>query len=101
MGLSRSESFFVAVQTELDGERAATLGRTARNLELALARCAYLNIALEGEDRPERREVLTNAYRDAREASERWRWTLCVQREAIGLHEHSWVDRIYPAPALR
>jgi hypothetical protein len=24
-----------------------------------------------------------------------------VQREAIGLSDHAWVDRVYPPPALR
>ena len=101
MRASRSETHFGAVQTELNGERAAALGRTARGLEAALARCAYLGSQLEGEDATESRDALTAEYRAARNDSERWRWKLCVQREAIGLNEHSWVDRVYPTPTVR
>lgn len=37
----------------------------------------------------------------AREESERQRWNLCVQREAIGARRHEDVDRLYPiAPKL-
>jgi hypothetical protein len=99
MGPSRSETSFAAVQTELNGERAAALGRTARRLEAALARCAHLGTELEAEHPPKSRRALTDEYRQARDDSEQWRWKLCVQREAIGLNDHAWVDRIYPPPA--
>jgi hypothetical protein len=98
---SRSETSFAAVRTELNGERAAVLGRTARRLEAALARCAYLSTGLEAEHPQKRRQALTDEYREARDDSEKWRWKLSVQREAIGLNDHTWVDRIYPAPPLR
>jgi hypothetical protein len=98
---SRTESGFAAVQEELNGERAAALGRTGRRLEAALARCAHLGTELEAEHPPNSRQTLTDEYRAARDDSERWRWKLCVQREAIGLNDHAWVDRIYPIPAAR
>lgn len=101
MRSSRSETCFAAVQTELNGERAAALGRTGRRLEAALARCAYLEAELDAEHAPKCRQALTDEYREARGDSEQWRWKLCVQREALGLNDHAWVDRIYPTPVLR
>lgn len=53
-------------------------------------------------DRPaEGRASLLEQYRAARlEFQEAKSW-LCLQREAIGLHEHRWVDRLYPDPPRR
>ena len=53
-------------------------------------------------DRPaEDRTSLLEQYRAARlEFQEAKSW-LCLQREAIGLHEHRWVDRLYPDPPRR
>ena len=41
-------------------------------------------------------DVLAEQRRAHAEA-ERWRWVLCVQREAIGLCDHRWIDAVYPA----
>ena len=95
---TRSETYFAAVQDELNEERAAALGRTGRRIEAALARCVRLAAELEAEHCAERRQALTDEYRAACDDCQRWRWTLCVQREALGLNEHSWVDRVYPTP---
>ena len=88
-----AEASFRMVQVELDDERANTLGRVARRLEAARRRHAELSarLAVDGS------EELRLAHRAAREEAEHWRWTLCVQREAIGLYDHRWVDRVYPA----
>ncbi|MET0147432.1 MAG: hypothetical protein ABW328_22010 [Ilumatobacteraceae bacterium] len=82
-----SEAAHRAVVAELDNERAATLGRTADRLERARRDLQRL-LADPAVDR--------RVVRDAFDRVEERRWLLCVQREAIGLYDHSWVDRVYP-----
>lgn len=83
---------------ELDRERAATLGRAAHRLEKQLLACLRLLRTVDGGSaRPDQLE----AYRAACSESERLRWAFCVQREAIGLHDHRLVDQMYPAPPRR
>jgi len=101
MTSTRSERAFAAVQAELDGERAAVLGRTGRRLEAAIATCHAVARRLDATTDDGARAALLAEYRSARAASEEWRWRLHVQREAIGLTEHRWVDRVYPPPAMR
>jgi hypothetical protein len=98
---TRSERAFAAIQAELDGERAAVLGRTGRRLAESLARCAALARRLDGTTDDESHATLLAEYRAARASSEEWRWRLHVQREAIGLTDHRWVDRIHPPAARR
>jgi len=101
MTSTRAERAFAAVQQELDNERAAVLGRTGRGLEAALARCDALGRLLDESTDDGARAVLLAEYRAARTSSEEWRWRLHVQREALGLTDHRWVDRVHPQPAVR
>ena len=98
MPADRAERAFLAFQTELARERAAALGRAGRRLEEHLEECRRLAASLraggDGVPAPEVRR----RYRAARAAAEEARWALCVQREALGLADHRWVDRIYPLP---
>jgi hypothetical protein len=94
-GHERSERFHAAVQAEIDEERAAVLGRVAERLERARARCTELAAALDASAEPDAQTVA--AYRAAHDESEHWRWVLCLQREAIGLYDHRWVDAVYPS----
>jgi hypothetical protein len=79
-----------AVVAELDEERAATLGRADERIraarELGLRALALLDA---GHD------ALAD-YRAARSEMDHWRWVLTVQREALGLCDHRWVDSVYP-----
>jgi|SRR5215216_2989458 len=101
MTSTRSERAFAAVQQELDGERAAVLGRTGRSLDDALAACRAIARCLDAATDDRTRAELLAEYRSARARSEQWRWRLHVQREALGLTEHRWVDRIHPVPPVR
>jgi hypothetical protein len=101
MTSTRAERAFAAVQQELDNERAAVLGRTGRGLEAALATCSALARLLDATTADGDRAVLLVEYRAARATSEEWRWRLHVQREAIGLTDHRWVDLVHPVPAAR
>lgn len=97
------ERWFAGLQAELDEERAASLGRTGRQIDEQLARCRALAAQLDGaaDEDPARSGEILDEYREARAEFERWRWELCVQREALGLLDHRWVDLIYPTPARR
>ena len=83
-----------AVVAELNEERAATLGRADRKIREARERGLEALARLDA-GRGERCDVLS-AYRAARSEMDHWRWVLTVQREALGLCDHRWVDALYP-----
>lgn len=101
MSLKRDLQSANAWEAELNKERAGALGITARKLEGLLERCAELRGQLDRTPDGPLKDLLLRDYREAREASERQRWNLCVQREAIGLRRHEEVDRIYPIAEKR
>ena len=90
--------FVEEAEAELNRERAAALGRAGAKVEACLAECRRLGERLSSGERSAR---VLEAYRSARAAAEDARWALCVQREAIGLVEHHWVERLYPLPPRR
>lgn len=101
MSVKRDLQSANAWEAELNKERAGALGNTARKLEGLLEKCAELRAQLEKTSDASLRALLLRDYREAREESERQRWNLCVQREAMGLRRHDDVDRIYAiAPRL-
>jgi hypothetical protein len=91
------ETLFADLDAELNRERAAALGRAARKLEAQLQRCSVLLRRLEAPPAGDT-SALIGEYREARGESERLRWNFHVQREALRLYDHRWVDRIYPRP---
>jgi hypothetical protein len=93
---SASEGFFAAMEAELNKERAAVLGRYGRRLEASIAKCAALLERVEAGD-----EVALVKYRELRTAAVKATEALCLQREMIGVLDHSWVQRAYPLPPRR
>lgn len=90
-----------AWEAELNKERAGALGLRARRLEAELERCRAL-AAEWAQATAARRAVLEAEHEAARGESERLRWNLCVQREALGLRRHDDVDlQDPPAEKLR
>lgn len=90
-----------AWEAEMNKERAGALGNTARKLEVALEQCRSLRERLTTAKDASLRELLLRDYRTARDESEKQRWNLCVQREAMGIRHHAEVDLHYPiAPQL-
>lgn len=82
-----------ALEYELMQEKAATLGRLARNFEQALAALAEFDRASgAGGNAPAEREQLLD---EAGEAL----WCFLVQREACGLRNSEGVLREYRVPA--
>ena len=93
---SIAERSFEAVQSELDQERAAVLGRYGRHVEDAIARCRALLPAMDGGD-----EEALAAYRVEQRTAVRAVEDFCLQREVLGLTDHAWVHRIYRVPPVR
>lgn len=93
---SRSEKFYDAIAAELNQERAAVLGKYGRRVEDAIARAEAL---LEQLDPGDPRSVDT--YRSTRREALQAVSDLCLQREMLGLLDHTWVDRIYRIPPHR
>ena len=94
--LTALERYFEALMAELNQERAAVLGRFGRRVEKALDACAAEQSAIDDGD-----EAALGRYRAARREAQRAIADLCLQREMIGLTDHSWVHRIYPLPPAR
>ena len=92
---------FAAVEVELNEERAAALGRAGRKVQVQFERCQQLVAQLDAPDDDADPHQLLLEYREARDEFELRRWQLCVHREAIGLNDHRWVDRVFPTPARR
>ena len=87
MSSTRSERAFNAVQQELDGERAAVLGRTGRGLEAAVsATCARIGRLLDAATDDAARAVLLADYRVARATSEER--AVAAARAAGGARAH-------------
>lgn len=82
---------------ELSEERAAALMRIARTLESLLDQLqAQAAVVLATGDAD--REGALAAWRDLRARAVKYRWYLEVQREAIGLRQHRYLDEFYPIP---
>jgi len=102
---------FLAVETEIQQEKAETLGRAGERLERALQElgtfrrdlmdlaCSPPASALTNSERvpAEMGEKLAQ-YARLREEAKQLRHCLIIQREAVGLRRHDDVDRLYPVP---
>ncbi|WP_162941607.1 hypothetical protein [Desertimonas flava] len=89
-----SERSYTQLLTELNEERAGALGRVGRRLEEARARAENLGREIDLAEQPDPGTI--DEHRRAYDDAEHWRWQLCVVRESNGLHDHRWVDAIYP-----
>jgi hypothetical protein len=97
-----AERFYEAVESELDQERASVLGRYGRRVEEAIARCHDRLAQLDGDDPDTDADTDTvDAYRAERRAALHAVADLCLQREVLGLNDHTWVHRIYRVPPPR
>jgi hypothetical protein len=102
---------FEQVESEIRREKAETLGRAGERLEQTLREIEVFRQQLLGlagkrldpsfEDRDRlAREIAQKLAEHARlcEQARRLRYTLIIQREAVGLRRHEDVDRQYPMP---
>jgi len=99
MSVKKDFQTSLAMEAELNKERAGALGRTGYLLELHLAQCRTLLEQLRDATGRERRRLVAE-YRVARAEAEKYRWYLTIQREAVGLRRHDDVERLYPTPPV-
>ena len=92
------QRFAEEIEAELNRERAGALGRAGAKVEEHIAECGRFAELLENGDRS---SDWLDRYRSARHAAEQAREALCIQREAMGLYDHAWVDRIFALPPRR
>ncbi len=88
-----AERYHEAVEEELNQERAAVLGRAGRRVEVAIARCEVLGTGADPDD--------LDAYRAERQVMRRAIADLCIQREMLGLVDHSRIHATYRVPPPR
>jgi hypothetical protein len=86
-----------AVLRELNEERAAALTRIGRTLESILEQLQSIRIRIEGEHRHVSSADAAE-YERLRARARQYRWYLEVQREALGLRHHGFLDRFYAVP---
>jgi hypothetical protein len=87
------EARYAETLAELNEARADAMAVLGRELAESHARYVEAVEAREGDAGRDR-------HRAAREHFLALRWKLTVQREAVGLTDHSWVDLTYPLAAL-
>lgn len=97
MHTRRVSDRFGALERELNEERAATLRRLSGTLESLIAQLHASRERLQHLSGPERRREI-DAYRELRREAVRYRWYLEVQREALGLRHHHYLDEFYSIP---
>jgi uncharacterized protein DUF6665 len=95
-----SERSFNAIESEINAERAAALGRAGRRVEAAFARCQALLSDLGDEVDDHDHDLLTG-YRAARAEFDQAMYAYLVQREAIGMPDHRAIRQAFPRPPRR
>jgi hypothetical protein len=87
----------LAIEVQLRQEKASALRRTGEKLEKMNAELTLLGGELGALSGPAREKRVAR-YQELRAQAEYERWCLIVQREAMGLFDHSEVDLLYPIP---
>jgi hypothetical protein len=87
----------LAVEVHIRQEKASSLRRTGDKLDKLIAELVQEEAALRTLSGPPRASRVT-LYTQMRADAEYQRWCLVVQREAMGLWNHSEVELMYPIP---
>ncbi|ADO70729.1 hypothetical protein [Stigmatella aurantiaca] len=87
----------LAVEVHIRQEKASSLRRTGENLEKLITELGQIEIELRTLSGPPRAGRV-KFYQQMRADAEYQRWCLVVQREAMGLWNHSEVDLMYRIP---
>ncbi|MEN0068144.1 MAG: hypothetical protein AAGA48_38825 [Myxococcota bacterium] len=81
---------------DLKGEQATSLGRVGRRIEVAIQEMRAC--AQAWATSAENRDQHALSFEEARKTALQAKWELKVQREALGIADHSILDQIYPIP---
>jgi hypothetical protein len=95
--LTPTERLFRRTEEELLGARADPLVRIAEKLEKQLAELDRLRRESRAASGPDRGR-LSDRHREILRRARRQHWYLVVQREAVGLRDHSVLSALYPLP---
>lgn len=90
------EAKHAAILAELNAERADAMARLGQRV--ADGHVRYVAAAEALETTPNDHEIV-QVHRLALHEFQALRWEMTVHREALGLHDHSWVDSTYPLAA--
>lgn len=97
VNLRESSERHEAVLRQLNEERVAALTRISRTLESILEQLQAIRVRIE-----RRPDDVSSAdaqdYERLRARAKQYRWYLEVQREALGLRHHGFLDRFYAVP---
>jgi hypothetical protein len=88
----------LAIEVEMQSEKASALRRVALRLESLLAELQETERALHGLSGPARARFVAR-HRELRADAEKQRWYLIVQREAMGLRHHGDIYELYRLPS--
>ncbi|HEX8438781.1 hypothetical protein [Archangium sp.] len=94
----KSPDSVLAIEVEIQSEKASAMRRVARQLESLLAELEQTEQALHGLSGPTRARFVER-HRELRAEAEKQRWYLIIQREAMGLRHHGDIDELYRLPA--
>jgi hypothetical protein len=86
-----------AVLRQINEERAAALTRISRTLESLIDQLHAIRVRIERQS-GNVSSVDADEYERLRARARQYRWYLEVQREALGLRHHGFLDRFYQVP---
>ncbi len=94
----RSLDVMKAIEHEIAGEKAFSLGRVGAALEEALAELRQLGAEAARAATAEARAPIVAAYNASRKRAEELYYALTLQREAMGVKHHDILAATYPIP---
>jgi hypothetical protein len=94
----KSPDSTLAIEVEIQSEKASAMRRVAQRLESLLAELEQTEQVLRGLSGPTRARFVER-HRELRAEAEKQRWYLIVQREAMGLRQHGDIYELYRLPA--
>jgi hypothetical protein len=87
-----------AVEHEIAGEKAFSLGRVGARLEALLTELQQLGDAVEGAATPEERAGFVAEFNACRTLALDTYYALTLQREAMGVKHHDALAAMFPIP---
>jgi len=87
----------LAIEVEIQKEKASALRRLGARIESLLAELAQLERELPTLKGPKRDQCVAR-HKELRSEAEKQRWYLVIQREALGLRQHADLEEMYPLP---
>jgi hypothetical protein len=87
-----------AVEHEIAGEKAFSLGRTGGELEELLAELARLGEQAARASTPEERAPIVATFNLRRRRADDLYYALMLQREAMGVRHHEALAALFPIP---